>query len=312
MKNKFNKIKINFLETFFNSKAERFFDFFYFFVAIIFFLALWNEIIKQISLTKIFIIFIIFSFLYFLIKYKKNNFWKNSFWYNNFLKKYNNEIFYFSFLIFSLIFLFSFFFPIFSNILKYYFFTFLWIYIILKFFGFKINYDFWKKTIWKFNFFSLDFLQISIIIISFLVIIFYKDFTNYFPEKVNIIQKNTIKVENKKSDEEILEEKLKKLADEVNAKNKTFFEKKDLEEENFQAKNIFKKDLYPWTINMEEEIKNLQIFLEKWWFFNWEINGIYNENLKKSLKKYLIKKCDWPETTKWYFWPEARKCLNGN
>gem|GEM_PF-4768360 len=36
-----------------------------------------------------------------------------------------------------------------------------------------------------------------------------------------------------------------------------------MEEENFQAKNIFKKDLYPWTINMEEEIKNLQIFLEK-------------------------------------------------
>ena len=49
----------------------------------------------------------------------------------------------------------------------------------------------------------------------------------------------------------------------MNAKNETFFEEKDLEEEKFQAKNIFKKDLYPWTKNQKKEIKKLQNTLEK-------------------------------------------------
>lgn len=302
----------NFIK-FLKNNFEKIFDFSYIFIVIIFLLWLTIEILKYISLAKLFVIFIIFSFIFFLIKIFLG---KNEY-FINFFQKNKEKIFYSSLLLFLLFLVFSLFYPKINFLIKYFFGIFIWIYLFLKFFGLKINF----KSIKKISFFSLTWFQIFSLIFSFFLIFTYKTLEKnnktfsqikkyfHFNEK-KLIKKKEIK----KEDEytwETLEEKLKKLEEKVNARNKKILKEKQTKnsEKNIEKIN-FEENIYPWNKEKTEQIKKLQKFLKQKKYYSWEINWKYDEKLKNSLKKILIEKCDWPEQTKWYLGPNARECLN--
>ncbi len=318
MKNKFTD--------FLNKKWKNIFEIIYFFIAFLFFLVLSVEISKNISLIQIFIIFVIFSIFYFIINIKSSK--DKSKINKQFIKEYSSTIFYSSFLIVTIVFLLGLFYPNLENIFKYFFYLFLWIYIFLKFFGFEINFK-----LWNINFLTTNFLKISVILLSIISIIIYKNIHFEPIKETKRITNNKEKEQEKKASEnkktiqnkqkeiekiyennpefETFEEKLKRLKKEKNKLLlKDEFDINKLENSENIIVETFEKNLYPRTKWQKKEIKKLQTTLKKLWFFSWNVNGFFDEKTLQAVKKILIKKCNWPETTKGYFWPQARECLN--
>jgi hypothetical protein len=57
-------------------------------------------------------------------------------------------------------------------------------------------------------------------------------------------------------------------------------------------------------------VTNLQDVLTELSYFTGALNGIFDENLRVSLRNTLISECDWPESTSGIFGPQAKDCID--
>lgn len=58
-----------------------------------------------------------------------------------------------------------------------------------------------------------------------------------------------------------------------------------------------------------KNVSNLQEALKKLWA-SVAISGNYNEETRTWLRDILMQRCDWPESTKWTFGPQAKQCID--
>ncbi len=57
------------------------------------------------------------------------------------------------------------------------------------------------------------------------------------------------------------------------------------------------------------EVTKLQEALTLLGYYDGELSGEYDEATKEALTQVLVQRCDWPDTTRWIFWPQAQQCL---
>lgn len=69
----------------------------------------------------------------------------------------------------------------------------------------------------------------------------------------------------------------------------------------------FTKSLSVWSEN--QEVIKLEEIMQKLNYFDSNPDNIFDEETKASLTKLLRTECDWPETTKWILWNQAKACL---
>lgn len=90
--------------------------------------------------------------------------------------------------------------------------------------------------------------------------------------------------------------KLKEKNEKALVMKKTTFKKSD-----------FDTNLYPGSSG--EKVKKLQTYLKENGYFNYKIDGNYDERTKYAVNKFLSETCDWDKTNKGTFGPLARDCL---
>ncbi len=173
----------------------------------------------------------------------------------------------------------------------------LWIYFVIftSFFYFFIEKKYIKKFIVDNTYYIMFFLFVFILIWSFL----YKNWFILVPEEKVVIDSSKIQKE---------EEILKKLKEQDFQKNK---EKEVVIKEVFvRIKEIYEFKNYLNIWHKWDDVKMLQDLLQFMGFYTGEVTWEYDLETKEAVKKMLIEKCDWPDTTLWVFWPKAMECFN--
>jgi len=57
-------------------------------------------------------------------------------------------------------------------------------------------------------------------------------------------------------------------------------------------------------------VTNLKQVLASLEYYDGEINNLFDESLRTSLRSALIGECDWPESTTGIFGPQAKECID--
>ncbi len=57
-------------------------------------------------------------------------------------------------------------------------------------------------------------------------------------------------------------------------------------------------------------VSDLQEVLSLAWYYQWDINGEFDEDVRIALRSALIESCDWPESTQWIFGPQSKECID--
>lgn len=88
-----------------------------------------------------------------------------------------------------------------------------------------------------------------------------------------------------------------------------------LETENINYSTQLVSNIYsiaPWLAqgSTGQNVRDLQIVLGNLQYFLWEVNGEYDEDTRAALTNALISECDWPETTRGIFGPQAKECID--
>jgi len=63
-----------------------------------------------------------------------------------------------------------------------------------------------------------------------------------------------------------------------------------------------------WSVGQSVEL--LQTVLWNLQYFLWEVNGEFGEDTRDALTVALQSECNWPETTRWIFGPQAKECID--
>jgi len=71
---------------------------------------------------------------------------------------------------------------------------------------------------------------------------------------------------------------------------------------------IFTETLQAW--NTWNGVSNLKDILSVLGYYRWELTPDFDEETRIALRNTLIAECNWPESTKWILWPQARSCIN--
>lgn len=86
-----------------------------------------------------------------------------------------------------------------------------------------------------------------------------------------------------------------------------------------ETENIFSivtvADAYDLEVNMTLgsegwSVSDLQVVLWNLQYFVWEVDGVFAEDTRAALTEALIGECDWPESTRWIFGPQAKDCID--
>lgn len=59
-----------------------------------------------------------------------------------------------------------------------------------------------------------------------------------------------------------------------------------------------------------ESVVFLQTVLWNLQYFLWDVDGEFNEETRIALVDALRSECDWPDTTRGIFWPQAKECID--
>jgi hypothetical protein len=59
-----------------------------------------------------------------------------------------------------------------------------------------------------------------------------------------------------------------------------------------------------------ESVELLQRVLWNLQYFLWDVNWSFQEDTQLALIEALKNECNWPESTSWIFWPQAKECID--
>lgn len=71
--------------------------------------------------------------------------------------------------------------------------------------------------------------------------------------------------------------------------------------------SLFQENLWLWS--SWENVRILQSFLNDTWYYNFSFHGIYDENTRSAMRRFLSAECNWPQTNQWILWNQERICI---
>lgn len=70
---------------------------------------------------------------------------------------------------------------------------------------------------------------------------------------------------------------------------------------------LFPENLWLWS--SWENVRILQSFLNDTWYYNFSFHGIYDENTRSAMRRFLSAECNWPQTNQGILWNQERICI---
>lgn len=207
------------------------------------------------------------------------------------LKQDYNIIFFDVLFLFFIFFILSFFYLELFELLVYLFSFVLFVYIVWKIFWLKIDYSISKQEIIE-----------NKALFLFFILIWFSSFYWFYNK---LLTKNTV-VENTVNNQET-PVSIEKLPSE------TILNQNNLELPEIETKittfdiSMFGENIWLWS--EWENVKNLQLFLNEKWYYNFSIDWIYAESTQIAMRRFLNEKCWWKQDNQWILWPLARECI---
>lgn len=180
----------------------------------------------------------------------------------------------------------------------------IWITITLLVSFLLIATDIWeciRKIIFKNIYIFLSFLGI------FFILIWFSSFYWFYNKLLtqNTVVENTTNIQKIKP---IIEELPLETVDIITQENQNNLELPEIETK------ITTFDISQFSENLAlgsewENVKNLQLFLNEKWYYNFSIDGNYDINTQSAMRRFLNEKCWWKQDNQWILWPLARECI---
>lgn len=231
-----------------------------------------------------------------ILKYL-NVFFKKTLWiiFKN-LKQDYNVIFFDVLFLFFIFFILSFFYLELFELLVYLFSFVLFVYIVWKIFWLKIDYSISKQEIIE-----------NKSLFLFFILIWFSSFYWFYNKLLtqNTVVENTTNIQKIKP---IIEELPLETVDIITQENQNNLELPEIETKitTFDI-SMFGENIWLWS--EWENVKNLQLFLNEKWYYNFSIDWIYAESTQIAMRRFLNEKCWWNQDNQWILWPLARECI---